>query len=272
MIRLVALDLDGTLFGDDLIVSPANRAAIAAAQARGVHVTLATGRMFRSARVHAATLNITTPLICYQGALVQDPVSEEVLFHRPVAQALALEVIALLEEWGLYPNVYLNDKLYTSELNPGTAYYSHVNGDLPIHPVGDLSAFLRQEGGDPTKLSTVLGNEERTERTVALLREHFGERLYAVKSHPRFAETVNPRCDKGVALAMLAERLGVAQAETMAIGDGSNDLALLRWAGIGVAMGQAHAEVRAHADYVTGTLAEDGVAAAFERFVLAPAG
>jgi hydroxymethylpyrimidine pyrophosphatase-like HAD family hydrolase len=138
--------------------------------------------------------------------------------------------------------------------------------------VGDLAAFLRQEGGDPTKLSTVLGNEERTARTVAMLHAHFGERIYAVKSHPRFAETVNPHCDKGVALAMLADHLGIAQEQTLAIGDGSNDLALLRWAGIGVAMGQAHPEVHAHADYVTRTLAEDGVAAALERFVLAPAG
>src|SRR5690242_8951359 len=207
MIRLVALDLVGTLFGDDLIVSPANRAAIAAAQERGVYVTLATGRMFRSARVHAATLNITTPLICYQGALVQDPVSGEVLFHRPVAQALALEGIALLEEWELYPNVYLNDNLYTSELNPGTTYYSNLNGDLSVNLVGDLIAILRHEGADPTKLWTVLSTEDRTERTVALLRENFGEQIYAVKSNPRFAESVNPPSDKGVALAMLAERL-----------------------------------------------------------------
>lgn len=268
--RLVALDLDGTLFGDDLVIRPAVRAAIAAVLARGVRVTLATGRMFRSTLPYAEALGITTPLICYQGAQIRDPADGAILFERPLAHDLALAIIAVLNEQGLYPNLYLNDNLYVAEVNPGTAFYAKLNGGIRIHPVGDLGAFLRASGGNPTKLSVVLGTPLRAEAVVALLGARFGDQVYATQSHPIFAEAVNPTCDKGVALAALADHLGIAQAETLAIGDGSNDVPLLRWAGVGVAMGQAPAAVRAAADYVAPALADDGVAAALHRFILNP--
>jgi len=224
--------------------------------------------MFRSALPHAQSLDIRTPLICYQGAMIRDPVSRETLFHRPLAQATALEVIRLLEAEGLHPNVYLDDNLYVGEFNAGTEFYAKMNGGLPINLVGDLVGFLR-ERGEPTKLSVVLGSEAEADAVVAELSAHFGDEIYATESHPMFAEALNPTCNKGVALAVLAAHLGIAQDETMAIGDGTNDLPMLGWAGLGVAMGQAKAEVRAGARHVTSAMAEDGLAAALHRFVLA---
>ncbi len=268
MIRLVALDLDGTTFGGDTRVRPAVRAAIAATQAKGVAVTLATGRMFTSTRPIAADLDIQVPLICYQGALVRDPVSAATLFYRPLAADVALEVIALLQAQGLHPQLYLDEVLYVDEWNPGTAFYVSLNRDIRVETIGDAAAFLQAHGGDPTKLSVVLADEPATDALVARLQAEFGSRLYATKSYPIFAETINPTCDKGVALAALAAHLGIAQAEVMAVGDGDNDIPMLRWAGVGVAMGQAHADVQAAADYVTTSLAEDGLAAALDRFVL----
>src|SRR5437763_8314267 len=94
-VKLLALDLDGTVFGADLTPSPRTRAALAAARAQGVRLTLATGRTFRSTRQFAADLGADAPLICYQGALVQDPTSGAVLLHRTVPRDLAAEVIAL---------------------------------------------------------------------------------------------------------------------------------------------------------------------------------
>jgi len=268
MIRLVALDLDGTTFGGDTRVSPAVRAAIAATQAKGVAVPLATGRMFTSTRPIAADLGIRVPLICYQGALVRDPVSAATLFYRPLAADVALEVIALLQAQGLHAQFYLDDVLYVDEWNPGTTIYVGLNKDIRVETIGDPVAFLRAQGSDPTKISVVLADEAATDALVAHLKGRFGDRLYATKSHPIFAETINPTCDKGVALAALAAHLGVAQAEVLAVGDGDNDIPMLRWAGVGVAMGQAAADVQAAADYVTASLTEDGLAAALDRFVL----
>jgi Cof subfamily protein (haloacid dehalogenase superfamily) len=270
MIKLVALDLDGTVFGGDLVLRPAVRAALAAVQAQGVGLTLATGRMFPSARYYADLLNIHLPLICYQGAMVRDPVSGAVLFHRPLDRAVALDVIRFLEGAGLHPNLYLDDQLYVSARNPGTDFYVSINKAITLNVVGDVAAYLQQQVHESTKISVVLPTEPETEAWVARLRAAFGPRIYATKSHPNFAEAVNPACDKGAALAALADHLGVAQADTLAIGDGDNDIPMLRWAGTGVAMGQSHPSVQAAADYVTGPLAEDGLIAALERFVLTP--
>lgn len=268
MIRLLAIDLDGTLFGEDLVIRPTVRAALAAARDKGVIVTLATGRMFRSTLPHAQDLGLTAPLICYQGALVRDPATGATLFHRPLAQATALEAIALLATQGWQPNVYLDDNLYVAERNAGTDFYARLSSGIPVNAVGDLSAFVRAHGGDPTKLAVVLPDEATAGATVRLLQEHFGDRVYATKSHPLFAEAINPTCDKGVALGALAAHLGIAQSETMAVGDGSNDIPMLRWAGTGVAMGQAAPAVRTAATYVTLPLAEGGLTAAIERFIL----
>jgi Cof subfamily protein (haloacid dehalogenase superfamily) len=268
VIRLIALDLDGTLFSEDLVVSPANRAAIAAAQARGIVVTLATGRMFRATLPHAQALGITAPLICYQGALIRDPVSGATLLHRPVPRETAFDVLAMLTAEGLYPNLYLDDNLYVAEMNPGTEFYARLNGGLPINPVGDITRFLASREDAPTKITVVLPRPGDTDPLVERLRARFGERIYATKSYPIFAEVINPACDKGAALAALAERLGIAREETMAVGDGLNDLPMLAWAGVGVAMGQASPAVRQGATHVTSPLAEDGLAAAIHRFAL----
>src|SRR5436305_5481271 len=106
-IKLIALDLDGTIFTDDLIISPRMRAAIREAQERGVILTLATGRMFRSARAIAEDLSIAQPLICYQGALVCHSTTAEVLYHKTVPLDLASAIIGETSRRGLHVNVYL---------------------------------------------------------------------------------------------------------------------------------------------------------------------
>src|SRR5205823_6504366 len=113
-IKLLALDLDGTIFGDDLVISPRMRQAIRDAQAKGVIVTIATGRMFDSARLIAQDLDIREPLICYQGAMVRHTGSGEVLYHKTLPLGLTHEIISEAERLGLHLNLYLNDELYVS--------------------------------------------------------------------------------------------------------------------------------------------------------------
>jgi Cof subfamily protein (haloacid dehalogenase superfamily) len=134
--------------------------------------------------------------------------------------------------------------------------------------VDDLLTFLYDAPSDPTKLILVLPTEAETDATVAAIETRFGDAVYTTKSHPNFAEVINPQVNKGVALAVVAAHYGIAQRETMAVGDGMNDLPMLEWAGLGVAMGQAYPQVRAAADVVTAALADDGLAQAIERYVL----
>jgi Cof subfamily protein (haloacid dehalogenase superfamily) len=267
-IKLIALDVDGTVFGDDLTASPRTRAAVHAARATGVHVTLATGRTFGATSVIAAELGIDAPLICYQGAWVRDPTTGATLLHYTVPRAIAAEVIALARAADPQCNVYIDDQVSVEQLKPESAIYFHLNRRTPPQPVPDLAALVRDAPHDPTKLVLVLPTEAETDATVAALQARFGDAIYATKSHPNFAEVINPQVNKGTALAAVAAALHVAQAETMAVGDGLNDVPMLEWAGLGVAMGQAYPEVRAAADAVTAALADDGLAEAIERYVL----
>lgn len=269
-IKLLALDLDGTVFGDDLVVSKRVLRAIKAAQDQGVVVTIATGRMFRSAREVAADLQIAQPLICYQGALVAHSSSGEVLYHRTIPQQLARGVVADAAGRAIHLNFYLNDRIYVSRSTPEALFYSRINRDMPIEEVGDLLVWLdRQGGAEPTKLVLVT-DPEQTDATLALFSELYSHHLQVTKSHPRFTEFTNIECSKGRALAFLASYCGVEREEVMAIGDGHNDLDMISWAGYGVAMSTSPRVVLDAARVITGTLADDGAAEVIEKLVLRP--
>jgi Cof subfamily protein (haloacid dehalogenase superfamily) len=267
-INLIALDVDGTLFGDDLTPSPRTQAALHAARVQGVHVTLATGRTFEATRAIAAPRGIDAPVFCYPGAWVRDPVSGATLLHQTVPRALALAVIDLARAADRQCNVYIADQVYVEQLKPESAIYFHLNRRTPPQPVPDLLTLVRDAPHDPTKLVLVLPAAAETDAMVEALAARFGAAIYATKSHPNFAEVINPDVNKGTALAAVAAHYHIPQAATMAVGDGMNDLPMLQWAGLGVAMGQAYPEVRAAADVVTASLAEDGLAQAIERYVL----
>ncbi|MEP6774504.1 MAG: Cof-type HAD-IIB family hydrolase [Chloroflexota bacterium] len=267
-IRLLALDLDGTLFGDDLFISPRTRKAIADAQTAGVIVTIATGRMFRSARQVAGDLKIAGSLICYQGALIENSITEEILMHKTVPINIAQEIVSTCVEANLHVNVYCDDNLYVSEITPGARFYSKINLDLPMHVVGDLNQWLDAEGRhEPTKL-VIITEPEHTDSTLAMFTKLYGGRTQVTKSHPRFTELTNLDASKGRALAILAERYGVPREEVMAIGDGYNDMDMIEWAGWGVAMASAPQSVRDLARIVSPPLSEDGSADTIERYVL----
>jgi Cof subfamily protein (haloacid dehalogenase superfamily) len=264
-IRLIALDLDGTVIDDTLRVSPRVRQALHRAMDAGVHVTLATGRSFTQTRYYAQQLGITTPLICYQGGLVQDPTSEAVLFRCGVPLPLAREFVnvARAQQWSL--GVVTDAGLHAERVTEGVRFFAEF-GPIPdaVIEVPDLGTVLTQE---PVKVIVVTSEEEAL-AVRDLLAAHFDGRLRIVRSFPCFVEGTNLAASKGQALAFLAQRLGVAQSETMAIGDHDNDADMVAWAGFGVAMGDASAAVKAGATYVAPQLEEDGAAEAIERFVL----
>jgi Cof subfamily protein (haloacid dehalogenase superfamily) len=269
-IKLLALDLDGTIFAEDLTVSRRTRAAIAAAQAQGVIVTIATGRMYRSSRLIANDLQIAGPMICYQGAMIRDVQTEETLLHTTVPLPLAHQVIAATTQAGLHMNIYMNDELYVEKSTPEGQFYAQINMDIPLHVVGELSNWLdSQRPSEPTKCVIVTAPD----RTDAILAEYtmlFGDKLQVTKSHPKFTEFTNIESSKGRALAQLAAHYNIAREDVMAIGDGLNDLDMIQWAGWGVSMENASETVREAARIVCPPISLDGVADVIERYVLDP--
>ncbi|MDR3560173.1 MAG: Cof-type HAD-IIB family hydrolase [Negativicutes bacterium] len=266
-IKLVAVDLDDTLLDNARKVSERTKVAIQKAVGQGVAVTLSTGRMHRSALPYALELALDIPLITYNGALIRSSLSNETLFHRPMAAETAAEVVELFRERGWFIQVYLDDVLYVKERDARARYYEEVAG-IEAVAVGDRIYSL---GGTPTKLLSVAEPEENA-RIRTVLAEVFGERLYATVSKPNYLEMANPSVNKGVALDFLAQRLGIDRTEIMAVGDSLNDMDMIEYAGWGVAMGNARAELKRVAQAVTGANDADGVAEAIEKYVLKPAG
>ncbi len=269
-IKLLALDLDGTLFGDDLFISNRTRRAIRAAQGKGVLVTIATGRMFASARNIAADLGIEAPLICYQGALVRHSSTADTLYHKTVPNPIAHEVICETKWRGLHLNAYLNDVLYVAQLTPEARFYSQLNMDLKVVVVGDLREWLDTRYGEELTKMVIVTDPEQTDSVLAEFTAMYADRLQVIKSHPRFTEFTNVECSKGTALSFLAASIGIDREEVMAIGDGHNDLDMLRWAGFGFAMPTAPQPVLDIAHAICLPIAEDGAADVIERFILNP--
>ncbi len=267
-IKLLALDLDGTIFGDDVIISDRVRDAIRNAQAKGVVVTISTGRMFRAASKIAAELNLEEPLICYQGALVQHSVTGEVLYHRTIPLPLTHAIITETTGRDLHLNLYMHDRLYVARDSPEARFYVQINMDLPINIVGDLHSWLDKQAGDePTKL-VIVTDPAMTDNVLATFTDMYGTRLQVTKSHPRFTEFTNKECSKGRALAYLASYYGLGRDEVMAIGDGHNDLDMIQWAGYGVAMSTAPQIVLDAARIISPPVSEDGAAQAIEQYIL----
>ncbi len=236
--------------------------AIAATRAAGIPVILATGRMFRSVRPYAEAAGIEEPMVCYQGAVVAEPVSGRWLRHEPIPLGLAREAIAAVASEGYPLNCYVNDELYVAEHTAASEAYASFQ-NLEVHAVGDLLAWLSEP---PTKLVAV-GDPAELDGLGQRLKEHFAGRMYISKSLPYFLEFASPEVTKASGLAFVAEHLGFARERTVALGDGENDVELLEWAGYAVAVENAHERVLAIADLVCPPVQEEGVAQVLEAYL-----
>jgi Cof subfamily protein (haloacid dehalogenase superfamily) len=247
------------------VLRPRTKAAIAAARAAGLHVILVTGRMFQSVRRYAVEAGLDDPLVCYQGAVVANPLTGEFLRHVTMPLPEAREVIAAVEEQGFAILVYVDDELYVARERPESDAYADFQ-HLVVHPVGDLLAWLPKA---PTKLVTV-GDPAALDTLEAEMKARFDGRLYISKSLPHFLEFADPEVTKAAGLGFVADRLGFSRERTVAFGDGENDVELLEWAGYAVAVANAHDRVLALADFVCPSVDEEGVAQVIEALLDSP--
>jgi Cof subfamily protein (haloacid dehalogenase superfamily) len=241
---------------------PRTREAIAATLAAGIHVILVTGRMFQSVRRYAREAGIDDPVVCYQGAVVAEPVSGRWLRHEPIPLELARETISALNDEGFGLNCYVNDELYVAEITPQAEQYAGFQ-DLVVHPVGDLLAWLQEP---PTKL-VVIGDPRVLEGLKERMVARFDGRLYISTSLPYFLEFASPDVTKAAGLQFVAKRLGFSRERTVAFGDGENDIELVDWAGFGVAVDNADELVKERADFVCPSVTDEGVAQVLEAYL-----
>jgi len=263
-IKLVAVDLDDTLLRPDLTIAPGCRQALAEAVKQGVIVTIATGRMFRAARPYAEELGISgVPLIVYQGAWVRTLEGEN-LYYKPLANEDALLVLQTLRGYNCHYQSYYQDELYMEKLTPEGEAYSRLSG-APVNLVPDLEDIVKNQ---PLKFILINYDFAAMDTIEADIRAKIGDRVSVVRSKPQFLEISHLQATKAHALQAVAEYYGIKQPEVMAIGDSYNDLDMIAWAGVGVAMANAPEDIRQQADYVTLSNKEGGVATAIRQLVL----
>jgi Cof subfamily protein (haloacid dehalogenase superfamily) len=269
-IKLLVLDIDGTIAGQSNTLSHPVKEVIAAVQAKGIKVAIATGRMYCSALRFHQEIGSTLPLVAYQGAWIQDPNTQEIHRHLSVSREIALQLLEYFEQPDLRSllsvHFYINDQLYVREITKETESYQQRCGVNAI-PVGDLRQLLDHE---PTKILALCDDASLIQQLLTNLRHRYKPtELYMTTSVATFLEAANTHVNKGNAVRYLAEEmLGLESHNVMTIGDNFNDVEMLSYAGISVAMGDAPDQVQAIADWVAPSVELDGAAIAMEKFLL----
>jgi len=261
-IKLIAIDIDGTLITPDKRVTPRVREALRYVEDRGIMVSLVTGRLYPTCKKYAVELGLSGPCVIYQGAMIIDHRTDKVLYELRIPRDKAIEILRYSREHNLALNVYIDQyTFYTERPNQYSILDAQLN-EVEIQIVKDLEEILIC---DPLKLMFV-----EDPRIISRLEEIFSrkdEGLTALTSLPQFLEIVNKKATKADALKWIAERFDIKREEVMAIGDSHNDIPMIEWAGIGIAMGNADEKVKQSADFITLPNTEDGVAYAIEQFV-----
>lgn len=283
-IRLLALDMDGTLLNSRGEISPRNVQALQLAREQGVRVALVTGRRFRDARPLALELGLDVPVISHNGALTKHARTLEtvaaILLPLEAAQAVlctgrAHDLDAMVSDDHEGLGVLLYDRISegNTALEKYIAWSRRIHGDEAEESVRRVPSLEEYLDHAPVHIS-FSGSCARMEELAAALKRELGETIKAFATmYPKhdFAliDVVSPQASKGFGVAAAAAELGVEREEVMAVGDNLNDLEMLHYAGTGVVMGNAQAALHeVDRFHLTATNDEDGVALAVEQFIL----
>lgn len=267
MYKLVAIDMDGTLLKEDKTISERTKNAIQSAKEKGVTVVLATGRPIEGVSRYLEELGMYSEndyVLSYNGALIQKTKSKEAVakvalkgedlhYLRRLSNELGVNIHAFSEKEGL--------------ITPKISKYTEVEADInkiEIHEI-DIDNIV----DDEVIIKIMMIDEpEILEVAMEKLPKEVYEKYTVVRSSPFFLEFLNKKVNKGVGVELLAKHLGLNKEEVMTFGDAGNDLHMIEYAGLGVAMENAFDEVKEAADYITDSNENDGVAKAIEKFIL----
>ena len=263
--KLLAFDLDDTLLNEENQISPGNVEALRRAAARGLLITIATGRMFRSTLPYARQLGIDLPLITYHGALIRKAAGGQDIWHRPIPLEESIMVAEYALKRGYHLNLFVDDTFCIPEENRYTRAYQTLS-NVEFRHIGNQVEFLKREKVLPTKMNIV--SLDGVERIMDEMRDRFSGQVAFTMARSNFLEIIHPEATKGNALKHLAEQAGIKREEVAAIGDSLNDISMLEYAGTGVAVANAREEVKRVAQVITLSNLEDGVAHFIENNVL----
>lgn len=271
-IRLIALDLDGTLLDSQKRLSERNRNTLLECIRKGIHVVPTTGRSADGIPDEVRLIPGIRYAITTNGAMIEDLAEKKIIDERKLNNSLVIKVIKMVESYHVMYDPYIEGRGITEN-----RFYNHLD-DYGVDPivqdlirktrdvVPNIMQYVMESGKDAEKVNLFFADEE-TRKTVRAVLENESE-IIITSSMPNNLEINAVGASKGSGILRLAEYLGLLQEQTMAVGDGENDYTMIEMAGFGVAMENGESYLKSIASYVTCTNDEDGVAAAIEEFVL----
>jgi len=265
-IGLVAIDVDGTLLRSDKSLTRVSAEAIAEATEAGVHVVIASARPPRSVREIYHALGLDTLAIHYNGALIHDLPRGKHVYHQPIDVGLAKRIVKVARrvDRNVSVSAEILDKWYTDFVDPELP--TETSKIFRPDMVGPLESFMYV----PVTKLMLLAPPQRLQKVTDMIRRRFAGQVTVIVSDPHMIQIVHPEVDKAHALQRIAQQYGVMQCNVMAIGDAPNDVGMLRWAGLGVAMENAWPIVHTAADVIVPSNDDNGVAYAIRKYVLKP--
>lgn len=275
-IKLICIDMDGTLLNSKHEVSDENKKAIKKAHDRGVNIALCTGRMFLSAKYYADLIGINTPIIASNGAFIKNGYNDKAIYENPLPKDIAIEIYKIAKKYGL--TIQFNSWNVLFMETPASEEHAYVvmNRDLPEEKrvkfiINEkLDEAIQNYEGNILKAGVIekAANKDKLWTAKEEIKDIFRDKLHVVSSGDNNFEITVGSVSKGNAAAFLANMLNIPQEEVMCIGDSENDLSMIKYAGIGVAMGNGLDIVKEAADFITDTNDNSGVGKAIKHFVL----
>ncbi len=261
--KLMALDMDGTLLNSKGEITPKTLDAIHQAQEVGRFVTVSTGRPVQGVDKYNDRLHIDGPAIIYNGAMIVHTKTREILFEQNLDSEDARKILALGRKYHTTMCVWSKNQLYGNVLNDRIHEYKKMSGVEPLL-IEDDEALIEQG------ITKILWNDEieRIQEFQKVLGEMDFKEVTYCTSKPIFLEIFNCKVSKAIAMEKIGEILNIAKSEMIAVGDGMNDLSMIEYAGLGVAMGNAPDELKERANEVTSSNECDGIAEVIEKYMV----
>ncbi|MGG7077119.1 Cof-type HAD-IIB family hydrolase [Clostridium sardiniense] len=272
-IKLICIDMDGTLLKDQQTVSNNNKEAIKEVINRGIYVAITTGRVYDCAKMYSKEIGLNTPIISSNGAFIGGS-NGEVIYNNPLNIEELKKFYSVTKKYGLMAYLTTNFGIVSDDELPVNHVYNVLNKKLPddkkirIEMFKDIYVALKKFDGQILKGVCV---EKKNKENLIKARkelESLNSNMEIVASWNDNFEIMQKGSTKGDAVKRLAEYFNISREEVMCIGDSENDFSMIEYAGIGVAMGNAIEKVKFASDYITDTNINDGVAKAIKKFVL----
>ena len=264
--RLIASDMDGTLVNDKSELTERTKAAIIKAVDAGAFFVTATGRPFSNVQIVNELLDKDMPFIVFNGATAYMGKSEKQLFEKFLDFDLAVEAFEYGQKLDIAQIIWTGTHLWGNRRCEDTLRYEGFSNGKKMSMVTDL-ASIRDEVKGISKVLWI-AKPARIKEIADEVKAHFNNRLNCVSSMPHFLEFISKDAGKGTALEEIGKIFGIDSSEMIAVGDGYNDVCMLKYAGLGVAVDNAPEDIKAICDYVTLSNNDDGVAAVIEKYIL----